>query len=165
MERLTLARPPLPALPLTGGCHCGAVRYRVDVHPRAVNACHCRDCKRLAGAAFGMYLHVPRHAFHAEGALDVFARTGGSGNRIAVERCRGCGARMWHLPEVAPELVLLCAGTLDDSRWAVPSSHIFVEEAAHDAVAAHDALVLVGPPASRALLWERFSELYPDALR
>jgi hypothetical protein len=161
MKRIPVDRPPLPSVPYTGGCHCGAVRYRVLAHPRAVNACHCDDCKRLSGGPFGLYLHIDKGALDIRtGQFDVFRRTGGSGNQISVVRCRACGSRMWHLPDVAPELVILCAGTLDHSAWAVPASHIYVEEATADAVAAEDALVIEGPPESRKLLWDWFSGIY-----
>ncbi|WP_291199503.1 GFA family protein [Hyphomonas sp.] len=162
MKRIALNRPPLPKLPMEGGCHCGAVRYGVTARPMAVNACHCDDCKRLAGGPFGLYLHVAKDALQVSGgARDVFTRTGGSGNAIPVERCAVCGTRMWHLPAVAPDLVILCAGTLDDSTWAVPTSHIFIEYAAADAVAAEDAIAVESFQTTRPALWARFSEIYP----
>ncbi len=162
MKRIALDRPALPPLPMEGGCHCGAVRYKVAAKPLAVNACHCDDCKRLSGAPFGLYLHVAKDALEIRSAArDRFVRTGGSGNAIPIERCADCGTRMWHLPEAAPDLVILCAGTLDDSRWAIPTSHIFTEFAAADAVAAEDAIVVEGFQTTRPALWARFSEIYP----
>ncbi|MEZ6012235.1 MAG: GFA family protein [Hyphomonas sp.] len=164
MIRIDLSRPPLPDTPIRGGCHCGAVRYEITARPLAVNACHCGDCKRLAGGPFGVYLHVPKAALGiSSGKFDVFRRKGGSGNMIPIERCTECGARMWHLPEAAPDLVILCAGTLDDPSWAVPTSHIFVEEAAPDAVAASDALVIEAFKSTRQALWDRFAEIYGPA--
>lgn len=162
MKRIATTRPPLPKLPMEGGCHCGAVRYAVTARPMAVNACHCDDCKRLSGGPFGLYLHVAKDALRISGgARDRFIRTGGSGNAIPIERCAACGTRMWHLPEVAPDLVILCAGTLDESAWAIPTSHIFIEYAAADAVAAEDSIVVKGFQTTRPALWARFSEIYP----
>ena len=164
MKQIEITRPPLPALPLKGGCHCGAVRYVIRQRPKCVNACHCDDCKRLSGATFGVYLHVPKAALDVtSGVFDTFRRTGGSGHTIPIERCTDCGTRMWHLPEAAPDLVILCAGTLDDPSWAVPTSHIFVEEAAPDAVAATDALVIEAFNSTRPVLWARFDEVYGKA--
>ena len=33
-----------------GGCHCGAVRYRIEGEPSHVDLCHCVDCRRNSGA-------------------------------------------------------------------------------------------------------------------
>ncbi|MEX1252022.1 MAG: GFA family protein [Hyphomonas sp.] len=113
------------------------------------------------GGPYGLYLHVARGALEIRGgARDRFVRTGGSGNAIPIERCAACGTRRWHLPEVAPDLVILCAGTLDDSRWAIPTSHIFIEFAAADAVAAEYAIAVEGFQTTRPALWEKFSEIY-----
>jgi hypothetical protein len=40
-------------LPLTGGCQCGAVRYRVEGTVVDAGVCHCRMCQK-AGGNFGM---------------------------------------------------------------------------------------------------------------
>ena len=160
MQRIDVTRQPVPAPPILGGCHCGAIRYRIFARPFAINACHCDDCKRLSGAPFGVYLHVARaHLERDPGELDVFRRKGGSGNMIPISRCRACGTRMWHEPEIAPGLMIVCAGTLDDPSWAIPTSHIFTNQAAPDAVATKDARV-IDKSVPRTELWHWFTRIY-----
>src|SRR5262249_14890443 len=35
---------------MTGGCHCGAIRYALVGEPKFHALCHCTDCRRHAGA-------------------------------------------------------------------------------------------------------------------
>ena len=143
MKRIAISRPALPALPLEGGCLCD-------------------DSKRLSGGPLALYLHVAKGPLETLGVpRGRFIRTGGSGNAIPIERCALRGKRMCHLPEAAPDLVILCAATLDESRWAIPASHISTEYAAADAVAAEDALVVESFRTRRPALRARFSEIYP----
>ena len=58
-------RPPIPEPPYRGGCLCGAVRYRFDARPWALNACHCTDCKKLTGATNLLMVLGAREAFSA----------------------------------------------------------------------------------------------------
>lgn len=37
---------------VTGGCHCGAIRYQGEIDPERVSICHCTDCQRLTGSAY-----------------------------------------------------------------------------------------------------------------
>ncbi len=81
------------------------------------------------------------------GARDTFRRIGGT--------------RMWHLPEVALDLVILCSGARDNSQRAIPNSCIWTEYAGAHAAAAQDALLVEGSQTTRPALWARSSELYP----
>lgn len=48
---------------LTGGCQCGAVRYRVEGPVVDAGVCHCRMCQK-AGGNFGMaYFRAPELIF------------------------------------------------------------------------------------------------------
>lgn len=157
------ARPALPTLPLSGGCVCGAARYRVSARPLAVNACHCKDCQRLSGADATVSLHLRADAVTLEqGELARYRRTADSGRLIDTARCAACGTRLFHEPLAVPDLVLVAAGTLDDSAWAIPTSHIWLKRSSGAMQPAPDALTFAETPTDRRALWDHFAALYPE---
>lgn len=154
-------RPPIPAMPLKGGCLCGQARYTLSARPHAINACHCLDCKRQSSADAGVFLHQKRADFaHDSGELETYRKTADSGRFIDVVRCATCGTRLWHAPVAAPELVMIAAGTLDESGWAIPTSHIWMKDCANPAAVAPDAITFEIAAPDRMLLWERFAKIY-----
>ena len=155
-----MQRPPIPAPPHKGGCLCGAVRYSFDARPMAVNACHCTDCKKLTGATNLLMILGPRAAFAHEGETARYRRRADSGNEIDVVRCAKCGVRLWHEPLTAPQVVIFAVGTLDDTSWAVPTSHIFVRSASPGVVFQDDALVLQNGPTDRKVIFDAFDKVY-----
>jgi hypothetical protein len=42
----------------SGGCQCGAVRFRVDGDLGEASICHCRMCQKATGSLFGPYVTV-----------------------------------------------------------------------------------------------------------
>ena len=44
----------------TGGCQCGAVRFRVEGELGRPSICHCRMCQKAMGGAFGAFVTVQR---------------------------------------------------------------------------------------------------------
>ena len=153
-------RPAIPPQPHTGGCLCGAVRYRFDARPWAVNACHCMDCKKLTGATNLLMILGPREAFTHDGATARYRKRADSGNEVDIVRCAACGVRLWHEPGTAPQLVIVAVGTLDDLSWAIPTSHIFTRSVSAGVVIQDDALVLRDGPTDRRALFEAFDRIY-----
>lgn len=43
---------------ITGGCHCGAIRYEAEVDPATAGICHCTDCQVLSGTAFRVSIRI-----------------------------------------------------------------------------------------------------------
>ena len=157
-----MERPPIPAAPHAGSCLCGAVRYRLDARPLAVNACHCSDCQKLTGATNLLMLLALREAFtHERGEVGRFRKRADSGREIDIVRCRTCGVRLWHEPLASPNMVFIAAGTLDDTSWAVPTSHIWTSKAAPGAVFQDDAIKVEGQPSERQTLIDAFARIYP----
>jgi len=154
-------RPAIPAPPHSGGCLCGAVRYVFAARPLAVNACHCSDCKKLTGATNLLMILGRRDAFRQEGgAVERYRKRADSGREIDIVRCAQCGVRLWHEPLSSPELVFIAAGTLDDSSWVVPTSHIWTKRASPGIVMQRDALLVEGQPDNRQMLFDAFDRVY-----
>lgn len=104
-----------------GACLCGASSYKAHGEPLASLICHCRDCQRASGAAGLPVLVMPRVAFGADGPIRSFTSTGGSGSPTVRNFCSICGSLLFGLPEHAPEIVTLYAGTLDEPSHFKPT--------------------------------------------
>ena len=109
-----------------GGCHCGAVRYRVSGAPKHCALCHCRDCRKAAGA--------PMVAWAAFGESDFAvtkgeAKTRNSSGTSMRSFCSDCGTPLWFRnAEVLPGIVDVHLATLDDPDAFAPQAHIQVAE-------------------------------------
>jgi hypothetical protein len=105
---------------LDGGCHCGAVRYRLASAPIYVNGCHCRDCQRLTGSAFAVNAMI--EADRVEVLQGELERDFGNGTR-----CARCHVLLWAThPMFGDAIRFLRVGTLNESERLTPDGHFFV---------------------------------------
>ena len=114
--------------PRDGGCLCGATRYRMTGAPIWINACHCTDCQRLTGGAFG--INIITEAGNIErlsGELRVDHAPTPSGRGQSIHRCAACGTRMWSNYGTPDVIRFVAAGTLDNPAAAIPDIHIFTD--------------------------------------
>lgn len=91
---------------ITGGCQCGAIRFRAEALGEA-SICHCRMCQKATGGLFGPYV-----------ALDGLTWTCGerrrfqSSNKVWRGFCGSCGTPLtW---EHVGGLMSVTVGSLDD---------------------------------------------------
>jgi hypothetical protein len=111
----------------SGGCACGAVRYRLTDEPLFTHCCHCLNCQRQTGSAFVINVLIEADRVEVlQGApqpVDV-PRDDGSMQRIY--RCPNCQVAVYS-EYTWPELWFVRAGTLDDPRSVSPDVHIFTQ--------------------------------------
>ena len=115
---------------LLGGCLCGDVRYRLRGDPLALYACHCTDCQRQTGSAFGLSLIVPRDRVElVQGAPSRFEVALADGRTKRGVFCPRCAARLWGEPARWGAIRVVRPGTLDaPGRWT-PWGDIWTDEA------------------------------------
>ncbi len=119
-----------PALPLSGGCPCEAVRFQVTAMPLLVYACHCTECQRWSGSAFSLSMPVKADSFSlTRGQTQHFRRTGASGVESTYRFCGNCGGRVYGQRSARPEIISVRAGTLDDTSWLRPIAHVYMRSA------------------------------------
>jgi hypothetical protein len=119
-----------PVLPLGGGCPCEAVRFLVSAMPLLVYACHCADCQRASGTAFAMMMPMAAEGFAiTRGEPKCWRRTGSSGAAVTRWFCGDCGGCVHERHDMREELVVVSAGTLDDTSWLRPIAHVHLKSA------------------------------------
>ncbi len=112
----------------TGGCFCGAVRYRMTRPPMFVHCCHCLDCQTQSGGAFAINALVERDAVELEpGSAEpvTISMPTGSGRPHDVYRCAGCQTALWSDYGRRRVMIFLRVATLDDKHAIQPDVHIF----------------------------------------
>jgi hypothetical protein len=114
---------------ITGGCLCGAVRYRVDAAPIVTRVCWCRLCQYLGAGSGTVNTCFPSEAISIEGELGDFKSVADSGNVMHRRFCTACGTQLFSEAEARPHLIFVRAGTLDDPEVAKPSVTIWTESA------------------------------------
>lgn len=108
---------------VTGGCQCGAVRYRVEGGLTNPHICHCRMCQKAAGNYF-----MPLAGAQREKVVVTRGAPGWFHSSDVVRRgfCAACGTPLFFDPVTSSEM-LVTLGSLDDPSHYRPVSEDSVE--------------------------------------
>jgi hypothetical protein len=111
---------------IEGGCHCGAVRYRIDGEAMTHALCHCIDCRRNAGAPMVSWTMFPAAALSVvSGATKTYASSV-NGRR---QFCADCGTGLFYTNAAQlPGIIDVQSSTFDDPDLIPPQAHIQVAE-------------------------------------
>ncbi len=110
---------------ITGGCQCGALRYRAEGEPLFQGMCHCRNCQRISGAGHVGFICLAEDTVTVEGETRSYASTGGSGTKATRYSCPTCHSVVFGRAEMMPGRINLYAGSLDDTSQFKPQVAIF----------------------------------------
>ncbi|REJ73238.1 MAG: GFA family protein [Acidobacteria bacterium] len=109
--------------PYTGGCQCGAVRYRVLGELTNAHVCHCRMCQKAAGNYFMPLANAQKREFVVvRGEISWFQ----SSEPVRRGFCEACGTPLIFDREAAPHLNVTL-GSLDDPAAVRPTRQYGLE--------------------------------------
>jgi len=117
-------------VPVTGGCLCGAIRYRISGSVLDTNFCHCRMCQKFCGAPVSVGSTYHANAVHFTKGEPKYYRSSPFAERGF---CPNCGSSLTYravLPAVSPawaDWILIYTGCLDNPVPNVPTWHLGVE--------------------------------------
>ena len=107
---------------ITGGCQCGAVRYRLSAEPKST-LCHCRMCQRATGGVFAALCMVQKSELtRTSGAPALYA----SSNVAERGFCAVCGTPLTFAYHAKPTIEVT-TGSLDHPEAAPITEHFGVE--------------------------------------
>ncbi|MFY0679028.1 MAG: GFA family protein [Thalassovita sp.] len=105
-----------------GSCACGQVSFVVSEAPRNVSACHCRQCRKMAGLAWAS-AEVPQTALKIDGDVHWLKLS------ASVQRgiCRNCGAFLFWNAEYDKN-ISFALSALDAPTGLKLEKHIFTSD-------------------------------------
>ena len=109
---------------IRGSCLCDEVRFVVKGSIRALSNCHCSECRKAYGAAFGTIAICRLEDFEylsGESLISAYKQT----ENVTRRFCGNCGSQL-PIKEDSDPLVGIPAGLLDDDPKVRPTEHIFV---------------------------------------
>lgn len=100
----------------SGGCQCGAVRFRASRFGRS-SICHCRMCQKATGGFFGAFV-TAQNLEWTRGGPHHYA----SSNKAQRGFCCECGTPLTFEPEGGPNE--LAVGAFDDPAVVTPTLQV-----------------------------------------
>jgi hypothetical protein len=95
-----------------------------------IYACHCANCQRIAGSAFGLATTITEDSLRfTAGKPHTVTWKSDAGNERYGTFCGACGCRIAHGQTPSNGILSLRAGTFDDPSWVVPAGHIWTRSA------------------------------------
>lgn len=111
---------------LTGGCLCGAVRYRSGPPTLPPTICHCRSCRMAAGAnAVGLYTVERDTVVFTHGRPAEYR----SSPKVIRGFCGTCGTALTYWEADWPKEFSLTIASLDDPGLVRPIDHTWMSHA------------------------------------
>lgn len=106
-------------------CACGALTADCAGEPTRVSVCHCRECQRRTGSAFGVACFYPVEAVSLNGASHSYTRGSDSGHALTFHFCPTCGATVWWAPQRTPGRIAVALGAFADPAFPAPDKEVY----------------------------------------
>ena len=114
---------------LTGGCACGAIRYKIDEEPEYSFNCHCRKCQKATGNGHAPAFGVPLNRTELSGEISYFQQKSDSGSSTHSGFCGTCGSPVLSKSDRFADRLYFYAATLDEPSQFKPQFVVFGEAA------------------------------------
>lgn len=110
---------------ITGGCLCGAIRYRIFGKADSICHCHCDFCRKSTGSPMVTWTTVAGEDFEVtQGELIMFA----SSNKGRRSFCPDCGSHITLEYDKYPNFLDVTVATLDVPGKLTPERHIWASK-------------------------------------
>ena len=100
-------------------CCCGDLCMTVSGEPALSGICHCGDCRRRSGSAFGWSAYFPDASIVAtSGSPSLYEVKGEMPQRRSF--CRHCGSTLWWTNDLLPGMIGIAGGAFVENPLPPP---------------------------------------------
>ena len=137
-------------------CHCGQLRLTAEGDPFVVSLCHCLDCQRRTGSAFGIQAGFKAEQIQIGGRFADFTRISDEADQKphAFHFCPECGSQVFYTEPLEPELIVVSVGGFADPSFPPPQESGY-DHRKHEWVVLPDSIQRYAPE-----LWDPVRPLY-----
>lgn len=114
---------------VTGGCFCGAVRFRFAEPPGMMRMCWCRDCQYLAAGNASVNAIFRTETLEISGDIQTYESMADSGNAMRRRFCPKCGTQLFSKSSSRPGMMVVRVGALDNREIGPPAGVIWTGSA------------------------------------
>jgi hypothetical protein len=106
-------------------CSCGQLQAEADGDPIRISMCHCYECQRRTGSAFGAQARFPEDQVRITGKATEYTRLGESGQAIHFHFCPACGSTVYYTLDRAPGSLAIALGAFADRAFPAPTISVY----------------------------------------
>jgi hypothetical protein len=109
----------------TASCCCGRLRVICEGEPVRISVCHCRECQKRTGSAFGAQTRFADSNIGIEGEVRHYRRTADSGSELDFRFCGSCGSTVFWTNQAFPGFTMVALGAFADPTFARPRFSVY----------------------------------------
>jgi hypothetical protein len=101
-----------------------------DGEPAVVSLCHCAECQRRTGSAFGLGAYYPKEQARIAGVSTLWQREV-DGRGLRFHFCPACGSTVWWETDNHPGRIAVAVGAFADPDFPPAARSVFERSKHH----------------------------------
>ena len=115
---------------LKGNCECKKVSFEINQEIKYFSHCHCSQCRRSHGSAFGSFIEVDSSSFkYNSGKKNI--KSYSSSELCKRLFCENCGSNIMFFDGSKPDKYYVSVGALSGNPKLPKAHHVFVLSLIH----------------------------------
>lgn len=106
-------------------CRCEQLRLIAEGEPVRISICHCLDCQRRTGSAFGVQARFTTKEVQIEGNYAEYERASDAGEGRTFCFCPACGATVFFRVAGVNDLIGVPVGAFGDPTFPAPTVSVW----------------------------------------
>ena len=106
-------------------CSCGKLAVSVRGEPVRISVCHCLECQRRTGSAFGAQARFRKTDVEITGESTAYRRIAESGNAITFHFCLTAARPSTTCPSPGGDVIAVTIGTFADPGFPRPRVSVY----------------------------------------